>query len=450
MIADRGRVPSGFDRWEDYDWFVSQGGTFSAPMSPPPPNYEADKAARLAALAAGVAAVQAQHEAANAAVVAADAARRAASDADMANVVALQEEARRARIAESMAADAAFKAQPGYTAGGVASSVIDASTPGVDLSNSYGVTPANVPVIAYHDSFVPAPRPVPGPIIPEAPPMSVVLTTPATALGRANYITSTAPVAVAPPTGGGGFLMGTPDAPFQTSEGWLGDAIIGGLGGFLTGGPAGAAIGATLGAVGGGVNPVTGGYQIPTAQCPSGYAFDVSTGQCARTGIAGTMERWVPGGATGYIPATTGQPSPMGGTSLMPTCPSGYAYDASVGMCARTGVVGAAQAAIPGGATGYVQPTMAPSGMSVATEPVWTGRRSCGPGRRLAKDGYCYPKGMRPAIGWESTSRKAVISYSDGKALRKGVSVANKLQKYGDAACRLKKKPAAKKAGKKR
>lgn len=61
-------------------------------------------------------------------------------------------------------------------------------------------------------------------------------------------------------------------------------------------------VGPIIGSIGGGRGRNGGGMVISPQRCQSG--FELVNGQCRRTGLVGTGERLLPGGATGFVPAT--------------------------------------------------------------------------------------------------------------------------------------------------
>lgn len=109
-------------------------------------------------------------------------------------------------------------------------------------------------------------------------------------------VTSTVPWS---PINGGGTLSG----PIQTILGgatdWLTRQLFGGGGSGGTGG------GETTTSPG---TTVT-GYGL-TGPCPTGY--ELRNGRCEKVGVVGTIQRILPGGETGYLPATGGGIMPGG------------------------------------------------------------------------------------------------------------------------------------------
>ena len=56
-------------------------------------------------------------------------------------------------------------------------------------------------------------------------------------------------------------------------------------------------------------------------------------------------------------------------------------------------------------------------------------QRRCPGGMRLAKDGWCYPSKLLPAAARENRSKRAVISWSEGQAIRKGITASKRIKK---------------------
>lgn len=189
------------------------------------------------------------------------------------------------------------------------------------------------------------------------------------------------------------FLTGNlPVAPAAPSGGLL-DVLIGGATGFITGGPGGAVLGALGGlSAGGGSSSSSSGLQggagsgAGVQSCPTGYVLDPSSGLCKELGAGGAIARYLPGGDTGYAPQSGGL------------------------------VFG-------------------------AHAPTTTTRRVCGPGYLLAIDGQCYPRQLLPAALRANKARKAVVSWSDGRTIRKARTVSNRIERLAGAlTCKPKKR----------
>lgn len=113
-------------------------------------------------------------------------------------------------------------------------------------------------------------------------------------------------------------------------------------------------------------------------------------------------------------------------------CPAGQKEEAGIGAggglftrCVpiaiqSPGPAGTVQRMIPGGASGFI---------SGGFQPAVSSRRTCGQGAVLAVDGLCYPKNMLPASMRLNRRRRAVVSWSDGRAIRKAASAKKKLIK---------------------
>lgn len=171
--------------------------------------------------------------------------------------------AARARLAQALSEDAILKATPGYTTGGVVSTIIDWDTPGANPGGGYfqGRDPTTV--------------------------------TDENTRGRG-------PVVIPPPEGAMSGFNNFNVPPVNTSGVW--DVIKGGLGG-IGGGIPGILEGVLWGLGGGGGDPRGSGL---TTNCPSGYRKNASGG-CDKEGfLTGTIPRLVPGGQTGtYTPPGT-------------------------------------------------------------------------------------------------------------------------------------------------
>lgn len=155
------------------------------------------------------------------------------------------------------------------------------------------------------------------------------------------------------------------------TAGFFGDALgfIGDVAGALIPG-VGPVIDIVSGIVGGGDKPP------PVArQCRTGFLFNPSTGQCEKQGIVGAVQQFLPGGATGTVPATT----------------NGYGQ----------AVVGT-----------WGVPALVPATVSGIT-------RRCPPGAILGQDDLCYQKGSIPAKyrKWKP-EKKGPISAADWKDLQ--------------------------------
>ena len=93
--------------------------------------------------------------------------------------------------------------------------------------------------------------------------------------------------------------------------------VVGAIGGFFTGGLPGAAVGFAKGGPGSstttaiGTRTVTAGTLPISRQsfeaCGPGFRRDAS-GRCARTGLTGAVQRFLPGGESGFAPVELGGP----------------------------------------------------------------------------------------------------------------------------------------------
>jgi hypothetical protein len=141
--------------------------------------------------------------------------------------------------------------------------------------------------------------------------------------------------------------------------------------------------------------PSTGGAspgEGSAGSCAQGYTWNPSTGRCEATGVAGTVQRFLPGGRTGtqadiYGDAVVGS---FGIPALVPA------------------VVGQVQ-----DRNGNVKPI-----------------QRCPPGAVLGKDNLCYMKGSIPRQfrKWKPAPRP-VMSAKDAKAIRSIGRLQNKVKK---------------------
>lgn len=114
-------------------------------------------------------------------------------------------------------------------------------------------------------------------------------------------------------------------------------------------------------------------------------------------------------------------PCPAGTTKEVGVGPGGGLFTKCVPIAVPSpGPAGAVQRMVPGGASGFI---------SGGFTPATSSRRTCGRGAVLAVDGLCYPKNMLPASMRLNRRRRAVVSWSDGRAIRKAASAKKKLIK---------------------
>lgn len=167
--------------------------------------------------------------------------------------------------------------------------------------------------------------------------------------------------------------------------------------------------------------------------------------------ISGFVSGGIPGAVGGFV----GQPAPVVTTPAarrisppQASCPSGFVMEAD-GRCRRTGLTGARERLIPGGATGFIQPSIAAQDFGsavsgrfgVGLEPAVQSiaRRSCPRGMQLGQDGICYnrgilsnkqrawPKGRAPLL---TGGERNAISKA-GRAVKKVERTVSTLQKIG-------------------
>lgn len=170
----------------------------------------------------------------------------------------------------------------------------------------------------------------------------------------------------------------------------VGGAVTGGLEGYQTGGWQGALTGALLGLLGGGETttaPGTAGRGAGftgSSSCPEG--FEWVNGQCQAVGISGTLQRWIPGGATGVY---------EGGSAVM---------------------------------GGFGIPALQPMVQS-------TPRLICPSGMVLGKDNLCYMKGaLTNRMRKWPKGRRPLLTGGEMKTLAKAKTLTRKVQKAWRAA----------------
>lgn len=128
------------------------------------------------------------------------------------------------------------------------------------------------------------------------------------------------------------------------------------------------------------------------ADCPPGFRVDPNTGRCLKEGFGGRVERFLPGGGTGFLPS-----SPGPGT--------GMATMGSFGVPA-------------------VQPIQ-----------MMTQRLDCPAGFLLGMDNLCYAKGTLPRQfrKWKP-AKKPPISAKDWRALQTSARVEKKVKRIASTA----------------
>lgn len=145
------------------------------------------------------------------------------------------------------------------------------------------------------------------------------------------------------------------------------------------------------GLIGAGIDALTGG--MGKSKCPGPYNYNPTTGGCDP------------------------KPGSLAGT----TCPDGTTYDPSTGQCKVGGISGAVQRTLPGGQTGYVDPTgWAPTQayglQGVIPQAIPSQRLACPAGYVLygKQPGMevCLPKGFLPNKHrkWPKAPRPALTS----------------------------------------
>ena len=154
-------------------------------------------------------------------------------------------------------------------------------------------------------------------------------------------------------------------------------------------------------------------------------------------------------GAFGDKPKAPRQPLVAMPAPVEARCSTGFHWNPSTGQCEKTGLVGAVQRFIPGGATGTAVATSTPFGEAVmgafgrpalvpATHSSVT--RRCPRGSFLGIDDLCYEKLPREFRKWKPAT-KPPISAKDWKHLQVAERVRDKSKKIATAAgftCRKK------------
>jgi len=175
----------------------------------------------------------------------------------------------------------------------------------------------------------------------------------------------------------------------QPTSGFFGDILGGAVGlvsSFIPGGSVVKRIGSgLLGSIIG-----SGQQEGARADCPPGFRVDPSTGRCLKEGFGGAVERFLPGGSTGFLPSGPG---------------TAVATMGSFGVPA-------------------MQPT------SVATQ-----RLDCPAGFLLGMDNLCYAKGTLPRQfrKWKP-AKKPPISAKDWRALQTSARVEKKVKRIAATA----------------
>ena len=207
----------------------------------------------------------------------------------------------------------------------------------------------------------------------------------------------------------------------------VGRAVVGGVKGFIGGGVGGA--------VGGAVGGFTSGGAPAATVCPPG--FDPTAGggcqpRAARIkvpGFRGLAQRFVPGGASGFItPPVTRQLDTIEPALRVPVTPV-------------PGITGFVQRTIPGGATGFETTTpavMQAPGLATlgrfgaAVEPTFRSStiRDCPRGMVLAVDSLCYSRrDVRNSERFWPRGRRPLLTGGEMRAISTAASAAKKLQR---------------------
>jgi len=185
--------------------------------------------------------------------------------------------------------------------------------------------------------------------------------------------------------------------------------LIGAAKGFASGGFAGAGIGfVTAGentagkglGLGGGVTQSLPGTITPG--CPEGFELDAQ-GRCAKSGLRGVLERFVPGGETGF-------------TGVVPS----FADPTQAGQLAAAGAFGDA----------FGEAVLGRFGVALQPAIVSAVRLRCPQGAVLGKDNLCYDKLRKGDRKWNPGARP-LLTGGDMNTLRRARSLQARLKRLG-------------------
>lgn len=200
------------------------------------------------------------------------------------------------------------------------------------------------------------------------------------------------------------------------------------LGSLFSGAGTGASVGGPVGGVVGGLIGLGSGLiGSGKSKCPGPYNYNPMTGGCDPK----------PRALVGGVGA--------GPTGVGTGCPPGSTYDAASGKCKVGGISGAVQRTLPGGQTGYVeptgnwQPTQAYGTTGIIPQSVATSRLECPRGYVLygKEPGMevCFPRGMLPnkMRKWPKSPNPA-LSAQDMKTLRRIGTLQKKIKRVSGLA----------------
>ena len=203
----------------------------------------------------------------------------------------------------------------------------------------------------------------------------------------------------------------------------IGGAIVGGVKGFVRGGPAGVIGGAVGGFIGGGAPAAT--------VCPPGFNPSPSGGCVAAVGrvpgIRGTIQRTIPGGATGFeVRAPAARRSAFDEREA--------ARRASLGLAPidpfRERFPGLAGAQADGRPVGGGVATVGRFGAGIEPDIRQSQIRDCPRGMVLAVDNLCYNRrDLRNSERFWPRGRRPLLTGGEMRAISTAASAAKKLQR---------------------
>lgn len=190
------------------------------------------------------------------------------------------------------------------------------------------------------------------------------------------------------------------------------------------------------------------GFTGDPVPAPTDLSLPVPDWACQILTVLNTPCTWS-GAISKGLAYFSGQSDPNNSTGAQSSCPDGYEVDASTGICKKSGVGGAIERWVPGGATGtlgtggqatigaFGRPAMVPA--QVGTVQRNDGTVSpvlrCLRGMVLGMDDLCYPKGSIPRQyrKWKPAC-KPPMTCSDAKALRRIGTLQARVKKLASSA----------------
>ena len=203
----------------------------------------------------------------------------------------------------------------------------------------------------------------------------------------------------------------------------IGGAIVGGVKGFVRGGPAGVIGGAVGGFIGGGAPAAT--------VCPPGFNPSPSGGCVAAVGrvpgIRGTLQRTIPGGATGFEIRAPGQLTPHQRLRQQTDISRhGFSNQFPIEQFPLHG--GTMNGS--GGPVGVGQAVVGRFGAGMEPMVRQTSVRDCDRGMVLAVDGLCYNRrDLRNSERFWPRGRRPLLTGGEMRAISTAASAARKLQR---------------------